>query len=186
MKKILSLAVASTALMAAPAYAVDGAGDSDSQDFDITANVQQECSVEDPENVDFGTIAIDEAPGAGALLAISGRTTLRQNVWVSCNYGASMSLSSGPMTTTEVNDGPDAADFTDVIHLRMGITASDGTAFNRMFFDTLTKTGDSKTNADAFHDNAEIAVVLNTLDFQGRRPLAGQYTATATLSVGPI
>ena len=85
MKKILSLAVASTALMAAPAYAVDGAGDSDSQDFDITANVQQECSVEDPENVDFGTIAIDEAPGAGALLAISGRTTLRQNVWVSCN-----------------------------------------------------------------------------------------------------
>ena len=183
MKKIVMAALATTVAMAAtPALAAD----SDSKDFNIRANVAQECSVEDPDNVNFGRIAIDRAPGSGALLVTQGRQTLRQSVWVSCNYGADMAMSSSGMTTSEVNDGPDAADFTDTIHLRMGITASDGTAFNRMFFDTLTKTGDSKTNADAFHDLAEIAVVLNPLDLGGKRPLAGRYSTVATLSVGPI
>ncbi|TRD11281.1 hypothetical protein FGU71_05080 [Erythrobacter insulae] len=181
MKKIV-IAAAATGLIASPAFA----DDNDSQDFEITANIQQECSVEDPDNVNFGTISIDEAPGAGALQVTQGRTTLRQDVWISCNYGADMAMTSGPMTTAEINDGPDAGDFTDTIHLRMGITASDGTAFNRMFFDTKTKTGDSKTNADAFHDNAEIAVVFNKDDLDGKRPLAGDYSAVATLSVGPV
>ncbi len=183
MKKIVLAALATTVAMAStPALA---AAD-DSKDFRIRANVAQECSVEDPDNVNFGRLSIDRAPGSGALLVVSGRQTIRQNVWVSCNYGASMSLTSDSMTTSEVNDGPDALDFTDVIPLRMGITASDGTAFNRMFFDTLTKSGDSKVNADAFHDDAELSVVLNPLDLDGKRPLAGRYQAVATLSVGAI
>jgi type 1 fimbria pilin len=183
MKKIVLAALASSvALSATPALAAP----SDSQNFDITANIQQECSVEDPANVDFGTLAINQAPGSGALQVTQGLTNKFQDVWVSCNYGADMAMSSGPMTTTEVNDGPDSADFTDVIHIKMGIDPSDGTAFRRMFFDTLTKTGDSKTNADAFHDQAKIKVVFNPADLGGKRPLAGAYTAVATLSVGPI
>ena len=183
MKKIVMAALASTAALAAtPAMAAN----TDSKDFTIRANVAQECSVEDPDNVNFGRIAIDRAPGSGALLVTQGRQTLRQSVWVSCNYGADMAMTSDSMSTTEINDGPDADDFTDVIPLRMGITASDGTAFNRMFFDTKTKSGDSKTNADAFHDLAEIAVVLNPADLDGKRPLAGRYSTVATLSVGPI
>ena len=183
MKKFVMAALASSVAMSAtPAFAAPN----DSQDFEITANIQQECSVEDPANVNFGTLAIDEAPGSGALQVTQGRTTLRQNVWVSCNYGADMAMSSGPMTTTEVNDGPDAGDFTDVIHLRMGIDPSTPNAFRRMFFDTKTKTGDFKTNADAFHENAQISVVFNKDDLDGKRPLAGDYTAVATLRVGPI
>lgn len=183
MKKLVALAFASSMAMSATSAM---AANTDTEEFKITAKVKQECSIEDPKNVNFGKISIDKSAGAGALLVTQGRTTHRQNIWVSCNFGADMAMTSGPMTTSEVNDGPDAADFTDVIHLRMGIEASDGTAFAKMFFDTLTKTGDSKTNADAFHDNAKISVVFNPLDLAGKRPLAGKYSTVATLSVGPV
>jgi type 1 fimbria pilin len=181
MKKIILMAaIATTAMTATPAFAAS----SDSKNFTIRAAVAQECSIQDPENINFGRIEIDRAPGAGALLVTQGRKTVRQNVWVSCNYdGAVMSLTSSSMTSDAVNDGPDAADFTDVIPLRMGI---DAPAIAKMFFDTKTKTGDSKVNADAFHENAELSVVLNPLDLDGKRPLAGRYSAVATLAVGPV
>ena len=48
MKKIVLAALASTvALAATPAMAAN----SDSKDFTIRANVAQECSVEDPDNI---------------------------------------------------------------------------------------------------------------------------------------
>ena len=183
MKKLLALAFASSMAMSATSAL---AANTDTEEFKITAKVKQECSIEDPKNVKFGVISIDKAAGSGALLVTQGRTTHRQNIWVSCNYGADMAMTSGPMTTSEVNDGPDSADFTDEIDLRMGIEASDGTAFAKMFFDTKTKTGDAKTNADAFHDYAKISVVFNPDDLDGKRPLAGKYSAVATLSVGPV
>lgn len=181
MKKLV-FATMSAALFSTAAYA----DDTDSQSFTVSANVLPECSVEAPEDVDFGNLAINEDPGETALQGTYGRRTQRQNIWVSCNYGADMSITADSMTTEELNDGPDAGDFTNVIPIKMGIDPSDGTAFRRMFFDTLTKSGDSKTNTDAFHDRAELSVVVNQNDLGGKRPLAGAYTATATVNLGAI
>ena len=183
MNKMTLIAAAPLAMMASAAIA----GPTDTQDFTISATIQPECSLEDPQDVNFGTLAINEDAGEDALQGTFGRRNNTQNIWVSCNYGADMSISSGPMVhTTEVNDGPDAADFTDEIDLRWGLEASDGTAFRKMFFDTKTKSGDNKTNADAFHDDAILSVNVNDQDLGDLRPLAGDYQAVATINLGAI
>ena len=114
-----------------------------------------------------------------------------QNIWISCNYGASMEIEATSMSnTTEVNDGPDAADFTDTIPFLMGLNNSNGlnnTVFNRMFFNTADgangTNSDSKTNADAFHDLAQLQIILNPGNI---RPLAGAYEGSAEINVGAI
>ncbi len=182
MNKFALLVAASAAITASAASAGDTATDT----FLISASIQPECSLEDPQDVDFGNLAINENSGETALQGVFGRRNNTQNIWVSCNYGADMSVSSGPMITDEVNDGPDSEDFTDVIHLRWGLEASDGEAFRKMFFDTKTKTGNSKTNADAFHDDAILSVNVNDQDLGGLRPLAGDYSAVATINLGSV
>ncbi|GAB5352541.1 Csu type fimbrial protein [Qipengyuania sp. 483] len=181
MKKLV-FATMSAALFSTAAYA----GDTDSQSFTISANILPECSVEAPKDVNFGNLAINEDPGESALEGTFGRRTQTQNIWVSCNYGADMAIAAESMTTDEANDGPDADDFTNVIPVRMGLEASDGTSFRKMFFDSLTKEGDSKTNTDAFHDRAKLSVVVNQEDLKGKRPLAGAYSSTATVNLGAI
>jgi spore coat protein U-like protein len=89
-KKLLAIAIASTAIASAPAFAAE----SDSNSFDVTATVQPECSIEDPDNVAFGNIAINQDPGASALTINQQFHNNNQSLWVSCNYGAKMTISS--------------------------------------------------------------------------------------------
>ncbi|WP_156472080.1 spore coat protein U domain-containing protein [Sphingorhabdus sp. M41] len=184
MKKLLMVAIATAAMTATPAMAAD----SDSKNFRIRANVQPECSVADPQNVNFGNLAIERAPGSGALLLTTAFDNDFQNIWTSCNYAAKITLTStnGGMTTTEVNDGPDAADFTDTIHYNLSLRPSDGNAFSPVFLTTgqgvFTRFRDQ---TDAFHDDAVLRTTI-TQAFNPLRPLAGRYTDTAVVSVGPI
>lgn len=182
MKKIL-LATAVTALVSSPAFAQS----EDSVDLTVSASVAQECSVEQPNNVDFGQLAINQDPGEEALLLTQTRLVMDQDIWVSCNYGANMELEATSMQNQDqVNDGPDQADFTDTIPYRMELNDSvgGGTFFNRMSFDTLTNTGDNKTNADAFHDLAELDI--RYVPRPNLRPLAGSYVGTASITIGGV
>lgn len=183
MKKILAVAVASAALISGPVLAAD----SDSNSFDVTATVLPECSIEDPQNVNFGNISINQDPGADALLINQEFHNNNQNIWVSCNYGARMTISSqnGGLVNPEPNDGPDSGDFTNVIEYRASMTASANNAFLTTHLFTHSGTSGSRVNADAFHDNARLRVYI----FQGDnplRPLAGSYNDVATVAVGPV
>ena len=183
MKKLLAIAIASTAIASAPAFAAE----SDSNSFDVTATVQPECSIEDPDNVNFGNIAINQDPGDSALTINQQFHNNNQRLWVSCNYGAKMTISSqnGGLTNPVLNDGPDAADFTNVIEYRASMTASSNSAFLTTHMFTNQGTTFSRNNNDAFHDEANLRVYI----FQGDnplRPLAGTYSDVATVAVGPV
>jgi type 1 fimbria pilin len=181
MKKLL-LAAAASALVSAPALAADA----DSNSFDVTATVLPECSIEDPDNVNFGNISINEDPGSDALLIDQQFHNQNQKIWVSCNYGAKMTISSqnGGLVNPVANDGPDAGDFTNVIEYRASLTASSNNAFLTTHLFTHSGNSGSRINPDAFHDEANLRVYI----YQGDnplRPLAGTYSDVATVSVGP-
>lgn len=180
MKKIL-LATAATALLSTPAFAQS----EDTVELTVSASIAQECSVEQPDNVDFGQLAINQEAGEDALTLTQNRIVTRQNIWVSCNYGANMALAATSMETEEANDGPDAADFTNTIPYRMELNPSAPNIFNRMSFWTFDNTGDNKVNTDAFHDLAQLDIrYVPTTD--GLRPLAGAYVGNASITIGGI
>lgn len=183
MKKILAIAVAATALMTSPAFAQASASDS----FTVTANVLPECSIDDPQNVNFGNVSIDQDSGPNALLINQQFHNQNQNIWTSCNYGARMTIASanGGLVNAEPNDGPDAVDFTNKINYRISMTASANNAFLTTHMISINGPQGSRVNNDAFHDNAALRVYI----FQGdntKRPLAGAYNDVATITVGPV
>lgn len=184
MKKLVLAAVA-VAMTSTAAHAAD----SDSKNFRIRANVQDECSVEDPDNVNFGNLAIDRAPGSEALTLTTAFDNDFQDIWVSCNYAAEISLTTtngGLVNQDATNDGPDSADFTDVIEYNLSLRPSDGTAFQPVFLVTAQGVNTRSTaQTAAFHDQATLRTTI-TQAFNPLRPLAGTYTDTATVSVGPV
>src|SRR3546814_675928 len=86
MKKLLTLAVATTALVSVPAFAAD----TDTVDLLVNATVLDECSIENPTDVTFATVNINEGAGANALLLKNGNQHDTQNIYVSCNYAAKL------------------------------------------------------------------------------------------------
>lgn len=186
MKKLLIAAMMSSAFIATPALA-DG---DDSDDFDVTASVLQECSLENPTDVVFGDLTINEEPGADALL-ITENESDTQRVWASCNFAAPILLASqngGLENEDQVNDGPDADDFADVIHYRMSIEPSDGTAFSGGELQTSVDgtTTETLSQTDAFHDRARLRLRILRADQDGNRPLSGDYSDVATVALGAI
>lgn len=186
MKKILLAAVAATSLMSAPAFAAP----LDFKAFAITANVQAECSLQSLNDVSLGQLSINTDPGPGALL-ITGNSSSSQQAWASCNYPVTIRLRSllGGLRGTQLNDGPDAADFTDHINYRLKLQASNGTAFTGAELLTSSSGGAGQTSdaiqTDAFHDNAVVSVSVNAAD-NPLRPLAGIYADVATITLGAI
>lgn len=186
MKKILLAAVAATSLMSAPAFAAP----LDLKAFAITANVQAECSLEALSDVNFGQLAIETDPGAGAL-RITGNENSAQRAWASCNYPVTIRLRSllGGLRTAQLNDGPDSADFTNRINYRLSLSPSNGSAFIGAELVTDNTGGINQTidavQPDAFHDRAVVRVRVLRAD-NPLRPLAGTYADVATITLGAI
>lgn len=180
MKKFL---FAAAALIAAPAFAAD----TDTVDLTVTGTVQDECSVAEPTAVAFN-VNINEGAGANALLLKNGSQSNAQSVWVSCNYAAKLSATSqnggllNAAGETLAQNDPD--DFTNKIHYRVQLTATDA-SFPNLDFRTRLEASDSVNAAGAFHNNATLKVVIDR-DDTAKRPVAGTYTDTATLTVGPV
>lgn len=185
MKKLLMAAVASTAFMSTAAFAQSN---TDTADLSVTATVDQECSIEDPTAVVFADVNINEAPGATALLLRNGSQSQSQNIYVSCNYAAKLSA-------TSTNDGllnaagaalaaNDPLDFTNKIEYRVLLNSTDS-SFPNLDFRTRLEAADSVNAAGAFHDDALLRVVIDR-DDTAKRPVAGVYTDTAVLTLGPV
>ncbi|MEL7445025.1 MAG: hypothetical protein AAGK02_04345 [Pseudomonadota bacterium] len=181
MKKLL-LAAAATALISTPALAGPTASDT----FLIGAGVQAECSVDDPDTVNFGLLDIEEDSGSDALLLSEDRYVERQRIWASCNYPTSITLDAIPMINLlQSNDGPDAEDFTDVIHYRLRMRADDNDDFAEVNLRTIDESTSSEFQPDAFHNRAVLRTVINAND-NPERPLAGIYLGIAQVTLGAI
>lgn len=183
-KKILIATVVSTAFISSSAFAAN----TDSQDLLVNATVQDECSIANPADVTFATVNINEAAGASALLLKNGSQFTSQNIYVSCNYGAKLTAASTNGGLLNAAGAALAAndpnDFTNIIEYRVTLNPTDN-SFPKLFLQTLTGTTKSVIAAGAFHNNASLEVRIDR-DDTAKRPVAGLYTDTATLTVGPV
>ena len=184
MKKILIAALAATTL-STPAFAQSN---TDSADVVVNGTVQQECSIADPTAVNFPVVNINEGAGANALLLKNGSQAVTQNIYVSCNYAAKVSASSangGLLNAAGVAlAANDPLDFTNLIEYRVKLTATDS-SFPVLDFRTNGVGASSVNAAGAFHNNAALEVRIDR-DDTSKRPVAGSYTDTTTLTVGPV
>lgn len=185
MKKIVMAALASTvAIAATPALAAD----SDSKDFDINARVTQECSMANPSNINLGSLAINRAPGADALLLDGVPESDVQNVWMSCNYNADISITTLNRALKTTSPVTDTAQFTDTLHYGVRLMPSTPGAFDGFgsWKPRVQPVTTTKPQASEFHDNAELSVKFEAPNVNDKRPVAGTYTDTVTVTLGTI
>ena len=185
MKKIVMASLATVAAMgASPVMAAS----SDTKDFDINARVTQECSMENPSNINLGSLSINRAPGSDALLLNEVAQSDVQNVWMSCNYDADISITTLNRALKTTSPVTDTAQFTDTIHY--GITLVPGTpgAFTGFgsFKPRVQPLVKTIPQVAEFHDNAQLSVRLEALNVNNKRPVAGAYTDTVTITLGTI
>lgn len=188
MKKIALLAAGVAVVSASPAFAQA----TDSTTFDVTATVVDTCLIEEASDVAFGNIELENSnvPGPDSLTLNNGsQQGNTEPLWVSCNYAAKITASS-------TNDGlfnasgaalvaNDPNDFTDKINYRIELTSPAG---NFPFLRHRTNAGGNSTSVTAlgaFHDEASMRVYIDA-DDTSKRPVAGSYTDTATIEVGPV
>ncbi len=185
MKKIVLAALATTVAMAStPALAAK----SDTKDFDINARVAQECSMENPTNINLGRLSINRAPGANALLLNGVPESAVQNVWMSCNYNADISITTLNRALKTNSPVTDTAQFTDTLHYGVKLVPSNGTAFDGFgsWKPRVQPVTTTKPQVSEFHDNAELSVKFEAPNVNAKRPVAGDYTDTVTVTLGTI
>lgn len=184
MKKLILSAVA-VSLIGTPAFAAD----SDQQDFVINANVEQECSLENPTDFNLGALPINTDPGPQALL-LTATVEDTQDIWMSCNYPADISLEADNRALVNSNPVTDTAQFTNRLNYRVGLQPSNGSAFNgfNSWAPFVQPQPTTRTQTAEFHDNATLTVTMPHFEYgnQNRRPIAGDYTDTVTITLGTI
>ncbi len=182
MKKLILASAAATAFLAMPAMA-----DTAETAFDITTNVAETCTI-DGAAAQAMTVSVVDAAGEGSLL-LDGNSSTQPRIWVSCNYGTTITVAGTELVNS---DGEAAAladpdDFTNkiayVIKLESG---SAGGSIPQVGFTTKNGPATStKSTAGAFHENAKLNVVIPRGD-NPKRPVAGDYVATTTITLGAI
>ena len=181
MKKILMTAAA-ICCVSAPAFAADN----DEINVTINATVQEECSLEDLGTVNIGSIPIEEAPGANALL-INGSKSVDVRGWVSCNYTNQMTLSAPtPLISASaagLGQMTGSAPFTNQINYRFQ-AFSYGTSPAVRSLDLPTRV--SRVEKPV-HKLVVYKASVEQADNVGARPYAAtDYTAQTTISITTI
>lgn len=183
MKKLV-LAAAAVSMVSTPAFAAS----QDAKDFDINARVTEECSMENPSNINLGSLSINRAPGPDALLLDEVASSTDQQVWVSCNYVTSIKYETanrGLVTTTPVTD---TAQFTNKIFYGFEFSPVTPGSFSgtNSFKPRVQPNPRIDTQTKEFHDQANISVTLEALSVNNKRPVAGSYTDTVTITLGTV
>ncbi|WP_305098403.1 spore coat protein U domain-containing protein [Croceibacterium aestuarii] len=189
MKKIIIATAASVAFFSTAASAAS----SDTATLAISATVAPECSIEQPSAFTFSSVNINQGAGANALLlknGSQGADSGTQNIYVSCNYAATIKAQStannGLLNTAGqslVDNDPN--DFTNLINYRIELKSNDS-SFSKVDYRTNGHgASPSVTPGGAFHDNASLRVYIDR-DDTAKRPVEGQYVDTATITLGAI
>lgn len=183
MKKVIFAALGAS-LISTPAFAAS----TDSQAFDITASVAPECSMEAPATVTLGALSIDEDPGAGALLLDSVASSSSQSVWVSCNYITDITFESANKALVNSGTVTDTTNFTNKIYYGLQFEPTTSGAFNGSTSHKPRVQPNPRvfTQTKEFHDQAILSVTLEALNVNNKRPIAGDYTDTFTITLGTV
>lgn len=183
MKKLI-FAAASASLIATPAFAAS----SDTKSFDITASVAPECSMEAPSTVTLGALPINEDPGAGALLLTATPKSATQSIWVSCNYVTNITFESANRALVNPGTVTDTANFTNKLNYGLQFEPTTAGAFNGSTSHKPRVQANPRvfTQTKEFHDQAKLSVTLEALNVNNKRPIAGAYTDTFTITLGTV
>lgn len=186
MKKLI-LAGAAFALTSTPAFA----GSTDTKDFDINARVTPECSMENPSNINLGSLSIDRAPGSNALMLTEATQSSEQEVWVSCNYETSIFITTDNRALKTTTDVTDTAQFTDTIHYGVKFAPKTSGSFvgSNSWKPRVQQPTTEWVQTKEFHDQAVISVKLEEVGAgkpNGKRPVAGTYTDTVYITLGTV
>lgn len=184
MKKILMAALASSAFVAAPAFAAPTTTDS----FVVSASVAPTCTMENVNDISIGNLNIITTAGSTALTFGNGSNGATSNqVYLSCNDSNTMTLSStgrlvnaaNVPTADELADG-----FRNEINFRVAVNNyGPGTGNARREYRTA---GNLQRNAgarDALHRQISFYGYVDYDDNRGFRPLAGTYSSTVTATI---
>lgn len=191
MKKIF-LAASALSLIAAPAFAQAVS----TQTFDVTASVPGTCTIGDPATIVLGALGVNATAGSTALTLTSNGAYVAdktENFWVSCNDTNKMTITSAnngnlirsgaAPTTAEAAQG-----FTNLIAYHIGAT-NYRPGVDWQYQPTLNEgTNNNYMNSQrgAIHQEvgmrARIGAAGNSKNV-GKRPLAGNYTDTVTVTV---
>lgn len=184
MKKLLIATAMSTAFAAAPAFA----DATDSTTLTVNANVLEECSIETPTAVTIAEVEINEGAGSEALELQNGSQSELQQIYVSCNYATTIAVTAGAgllnaAGATVADNDPD--DFTNLIHYRVELESTDGSYSDIDYRTRTASTPRSATTSGAFHDQSKLRIRIDA-DDTAKRPVAGTYTDTATITIGTV
>lgn len=186
--KNLLMAVSAMSVIAAPAFAQT------TQTVDVTATVPGVCTIGDPATIALSSLGVNTTSGANALTLVNSGTYVAnqtQNFWVSCN-------DTNKMTITSQNQGnlvrtgaaPTAAEaaqgFTNQIAYHIGAT-NYRPGVDWQYQPTLNEGSNNNymnSTRGAIHQEVGMQVRIGTnLKNAGKRPLAGSYTDTVTITV---
>lgn len=183
MKKLLLVAVASTAFAATPAFAQSN---TTTDTFVVSATVAPTCTMENVQDIALGNLLINTAAGPNALLFGNGSKSATSNqVYLSCNDTNTMALSALPLANTRTPTAEETTDgFDNEVDFRVwannyGVS----TAALRREFRTA---GNQQRNTGARHAMHRQITFTGSVDYddnRGFRPLAGTYSSTVTVTV---
>lgn len=182
MKKII-FASAATAMMlaSAPAFA-----NSDNDDFDINASVDEACTMENLNDVQLGTVDINTTAGSLALLIDGTSTGSTNNAWISCNESNSMTIAStngGRLNNTTPSSGSDAGFKNTINYTLFADNYRNGLiqpGFRRTLFGLITVPSGTR---GAIHRQVNFDVLIDPVNNLDARPTAGLYQDTVTVTV---
>lgn len=190
MKKFLIAASCAAMFAASPALAQA----SDDASFQISASVPGTCTIGNPGTVNLSSLNVNTTAGANALtLVASGEyvANVTNNFWVSCNDVNKMTISSanqgrlvraGAAPTTEEA----AQGFTDRIAYHVNATNYRPNT-NWQFQPALNEgavNNYQNSARGAIHQEVGMQVrIRNNQANAGKRPLAGTYSDTVTVTV---
>ncbi|MEM8695436.1 MAG: hypothetical protein AAGE05_05385 [Pseudomonadota bacterium] len=183
MKKLLSVAAASAAIIAAPAVASPV-----SDEFDINANVADTCTMENINDIDLGTLSINTTAGPAALLINGPSAEETGDFWLSCNETNRMSLvpANGVLVNQDRSLQPgDDAGFKDTINYSVrarNYRSGFGALFNPLY-NSITGPLFQNLSRGAIHREVTIDALVTAVENLDGRPLAGNYQDTITVTV---
>jgi hypothetical protein len=194
MKKLLIAASFATLLTATPAFAQA----SDDAAFQVTASVPGTCTIGNPGTIALNSLNVNTTAGAAALTLVNNGNSgyvanLTSNFWVSCNDVNKMTITSanggrlvraGAAPTTEEA----AQGFTNRIAYHVGATNYRPNA-DWQYQPTLNEGSNNNymnSTRGAIHQEVGMQARIgsgSTSANSGKRPLAGNYSDTVTVTV---
>lgn len=183
MKKLFAVAALS-AMLSTPAFAAD----SDSESFDINANVAETCTMEGISDIELGTLSINTNAGSNALFLNGASADNAGEFWLSCNESNRMSIvpTLGKLKnqTRTLQPGDDAG-FKDTINYSVrALNYFNGGAGPE--HNSANGSTGQNTIRGAIHRQVELRARVRANENTDARPLAGEYQDTVTVTVTTI